>query len=58
MDYVGKEGYRMKLSKKQLKQSKEDLVELRRGYQSMVIRTTRQIEALRREIHEMKNKSK
>jgi hypothetical protein len=48
----------LKLSKKQLKQSKEDLVELRRGYQSMVIRTTMQIEALRREIHEMKNKSK
>ena len=53
MGYVGKKGYRMSnLTKKQMKQEKDELVVQRRGYKARVTRLSQQIEELRRKIRE------
>jgi hypothetical protein len=40
----------MSISKKNLKKTKDELIELRRGQQATVVRTTQRIEAIRSKI--------
>ena len=49
---MGKKGYRMKLSKKQLKEYKKELVVQRRGFQAQADRVAVKIEKIKGKIKE------